>query len=38
MGQGGSRDLRVQIIGEIEQGQSCRAAARRFGVAPATAV
>ena len=38
MGKSSSSDLRVRIIGEIERGQSCRAAARRFGVAPATAV
>ena len=38
MGKSSSSDLRVRIIGEIERGQSCRAAARRFGVAPAMAV
>ena len=38
MGKSSSSDLRVRTIGEIERGQSCRAAARRFGVAPATAV
>ena len=38
MGKGGSWDLAVRIIGEIERGQSCSAAARRFGVAPAAAV
>lgn len=38
MGKSSSADLRVRIIGEIERGQSCRAAARRFGVAPSTAV
>jgi transposase len=38
MGKSSSVDLRVRIIGEIERGQSCRAAARRFGVAPSTAV
>jgi len=38
MGKSSSSDLRVRIYGEIERGQSCRAAARRFGVAPSTAV
>lgn len=38
MGKSNSADLRVRIYGDIENGQSCRAAARRFGVAPSTAV
>ena len=38
MGKSSSLDLRVRISGEVERGQSCRAAARRFGVAPSTAV
>jgi len=38
MGKSSSEDLRVRIVGEIERGQSCRAAARRFGVAPSTAI
>ena len=38
MGKSSSADLRVRIIGEIERGHSCRSAARRFGVAPSTAV
>ena len=38
MGKSSSVDLRVRIVGEIERGQSCRAAARRFGVAASTAV
>jgi transposase len=38
MGRSSSSDLRVRIVGEIERGQSCRAAARRFGVAPSTAI
>jgi len=38
MGKSSSLDLRVRIVGEIERGQSCRAAARRFGVSAATAV
>ena len=38
MGKSSSSALRVRIVGEIERGQSCRAAARRFGVAPSTAV
>ena len=38
MGRSSSSDLRVRIVGDIEGGQSCRAAARRFGVAPSTAV
>jgi transposase len=38
MGKSSSFDLRVRIVGEIERGHSCRAAARRFGVSAATAV
>jgi len=38
MGRSSSSDLRVRIVREIESGQSCRAAARRFGVSAATAV
>jgi len=38
MGKSSSTDIRVRIIGEVERGQSCRAAARRFGVAPSTAI
>jgi transposase len=38
MGRSSSADLRVRIYGDIESGESCRAAARRFGVAPSTAV
>ena len=38
MGKSSSSDLRVRIVGEIERGKSCRAAARRFGVAPSTAI
>lgn len=38
MGKSSSSDLGVRIYGDIERGQSCRAAARRFGVAPSTAV
>jgi transposase len=38
MGKSNSADLRVRIYGDIEKGLSCRAAARRFGVAPSTAV
>lgn len=38
MGKAHSADLRVRIVGAIERGQSCRAAARRFGVSAATAV
>jgi transposase len=38
MGKSSSVDLRVRIVGAIERGQSCRAAARRFGVSAATAV
>lgn len=38
MGKSSSSDLRVRIVGDIERGQSCRSAARRFGVSPATAV
>jgi transposase-like protein len=38
MGKSNSADLRVRIYGDIEKGQSCRAVARRFGVAPSTVV
>jgi len=38
MGKVLSSDLRVRVYGEIEQGQSRRAAARRFGVSAATGV
>lgn len=38
MGKSSSADLRVRILGEIERGHSCRAAALRFGVAPSTAI
>ena len=38
MGKGLSSDLRVRIYDDIEQGQSRRAAARRFGVSAATSV
>jgi transposase len=38
MGQGYSFDLRVRIIGAIARGNSCRAAARRFGVSPSTSI
>lgn len=38
MGKSSSADLRVRIVDEIERGQSCRAAALRFGVAPSTAI
>lgn len=38
MGRGYSSDLRVRIYGEIEQGESRRAAARRFGVSASTSV
>lgn len=38
MGKSSSVDLRERIVGAIECGQSCRAAARRFGVSAATAV
>lgn len=38
MGKSSSVDLRDRIVGEIEGGQSCRSAARRFGVSAATAV
>ena len=38
MGKSNSVDLRVRIVGETERGQSCRAAARRFGVSAATQI
>jgi transposase len=36
MGQPLSMDLRRRLLGAIDEGMSCRAAAVRFGVAPAT--
>jgi len=38
MAKGYSSDLRVRIYGEIERGESRRAAARHFGVSAATSV
>jgi transposase len=38
MGKGYSSDLRERVYGEIESGQSRRAAARRFGVSASTSV
>jgi transposase len=38
MGKSSSADLRDRIYQDIASGESCRAAARRFGVAPSTAV
>lgn len=38
MGKWYSQDLRVRIYGEVERGESRRAAARRFGVSPSTGV
>lgn len=38
MGKGLSSDLRIRVYGEIAQGGSRRAAARRFGVSAATSV
>lgn len=38
MGKGLSADLRVRVYGEIERGETRRAAARRFGVSAATSV
>ena len=38
MGKSSSADLRLRIVGAIESGGSCRSVARRFGVAPSTAV
>lgn len=38
MGKSYSSDLRVRIYSAIEEGASRRAAARRFGVSPATSV
>ena len=38
MGHGYSSDLRVRIYGEIERGNSRRAAARRFGVSASTGI
>lgn len=38
MGQPLSMDLRRRLLAAIDEGMSCRAAAVRFGVAPATAI
>jgi len=38
MGKSSSSDFRSCIVGGIERGHSCRAAPRRFGVAPSTVV
>ncbi|WP_173978904.1 helix-turn-helix domain-containing protein [Magnetospirillum sp. UT-4] len=33
-----SKDLRQRLIAAVEDGQSCRSAAKRFGVAASTAI
>ena len=38
MGQPLSMDLRSRVLAALDEGASCRAAAIRFGVAPATAI
>ncbi len=38
MGQPLSIDLRRRLLAAIDEGMSCRAAAVRFGVTPATAI
>lgn len=38
MGQSLSMDLRTRLLASIDAGMSCRAAAKRFGVAPSTAI
>lgn len=38
MGRAYSNDLRSRIYGDISKGQSCRAAARRYGVSASTGV
>lgn len=38
MGQPLSMDLRVRLLSAIDSGMSCRSAAARFGVSPATAI
>jgi transposase len=38
MGRGYSSDLRVRIFGAVESGNSCRSAARRFGVSASTSI
>lgn len=38
MGKGYSADLRERVYGEVEKGQSRRAAARRFGVSVSTSI
>lgn len=38
MGQALSMDLRSRVLAAVDDGASCRAAAARFGVAPATAI
>lgn len=38
MGRAYSNDLRSRIYGDISEGQSCRAASRRFGVSASTGI
>jgi transposase len=38
MGKAHSLDIRARIVGMVEGGQSCRAAARHFGVSDSTAI
>jgi transposase len=38
MGRAYSNDLRRRVYGDISEGQSCRASARRFGVSASTGV
>ncbi len=38
MGRALSRDLRDRVVAAVEGGLSCRQAARRFGVSPASAI
>jgi len=33
-----SEDLRTRLVGAVEEGMSCRAAAERFGISAASAV
>lgn len=38
MGKAYSKDLRSRVYGDISEGHSCRAAARRFGVSASTGI
>lgn len=38
MGKAHSLDIRTRVVGMVEGGRSCRAAARHFGVSDSTAI